>query len=190
LNVGNINIPPLRERKEDIPVLAYAFLNEFAQKFDKKIKRIEPSALELLQDYYWKGNIRELRNVMERVTLLLEEDELKDRHFQFLIPQGQTTAKQGDEFILKVPSKGIKIELVLRKLIEDTGIEKILSSNDYRGIALVYTALGEKETAFAWLEKSYQKHEESLCSMGIDPKFDSIRDDPRFKEIMKKIGLA
>ena len=121
LNVGNINIPPLRERKEDIPVLAYAFLNEFSQKFDKQIKRIDPAALELLQSYYWKGNIRELRNVMERVTLLLEEDELKDRHFQFLIPQGHTEIKHGkDEFVLKVPSKGIKIEVVLRKLIEDT----------------------------------------------------------------------
>lgn len=120
LNVGNIIVPPLRERKEDIPVLAYAFLNEFAQKFDKKIKRIEPAALELLQDYHWKGNIRELRNIMERVTLLLEEDEIKERHFHFLIPQGQVSIKQSDEFILKVPSKGIKIELVLRKLIEDT----------------------------------------------------------------------
>ncbi len=76
--------------------------------------------LELLQNYYWKGNIRELRNVMERVTLLLEDDELKERHFQFLIPQGQLNTKQSDEFVLKVPSKGIKIELVLRKLIEDT----------------------------------------------------------------------
>ncbi len=76
-----------------------------------------------------------------------------------------------------------------RKIIEDTGIEKILSSNDYRGIALVYTALGEKDEALEWLEKSYEKHEESLCSMGIDPKFDPIRDEPRFKEIMKKIGL-
>ena len=76
-----------------------------------------------------------------------------------------------------------------RKIIEDTGIEKMLSSNDYRGVALVYAALGEKDEAFEWLEKSYQKHEESLCSMGIDPKFDSIRDDPRFKEILKKIGL-
>ena len=120
LNVGNITVPPLRDRKDDIPVLAYAFLNEFAKKFDKNIKRIDPAALELLQDYYWKGNIRELRNVMERVTLLLEEDELKDRHFHFLIPQGQGSIKQSDEFILKVPSKGIKIEFVLRKLIEDT----------------------------------------------------------------------
>ncbi len=120
LNVGNINIPPLRERKEDIPVLAYAFLNEFSQKFDKKVKRIEPAAIELLQSYYWKGNIRELRNVMERVTLLLEDDELKERHFQFLVPQGQLNVKQSDDFVLKVPSKGIKIDLVLRKLIEET----------------------------------------------------------------------
>lgn len=121
LNVGNVTIPPLRERKEDIPILAYAFLSEFSLKFDKKIKRIDHAALEMLQNYYWKGNIRELRNVMERVTLLLEEDELKERHFQFLIPQGQTEIKHSkDEFILKVPSKGIKIEVVLRKLIEDT----------------------------------------------------------------------
>jgi len=77
-----------------------------------------------------------------------------------------------------------------REIIENTGIEKILSSNDYRGVALVYAALGETDEAFEWLEKSYQKHEESLCSIGIDPKFDSIRDDPRFNEILKKVGLS
>jgi len=77
-----------------------------------------------------------------------------------------------------------------RKIIENTGIEKMLSSNDYRGVALVYAALGETDEAFEWLEKSYQKHEESLCSIGIDPKFDSIRDDPRFNVILKKVGLS
>ncbi|HKC37593.1 MAG TPA: adenylate/guanylate cyclase domain-containing protein, partial [Chitinophagaceae bacterium] len=76
-----------------------------------------------------------------------------------------------------------------RKIIEDTGAKNFLSSNDYRGVALVYAALGEKDDTFEWLEKSYQKHEESLCSIGIDPKFDSIHDDPRFNELMKKIGL-
>jgi tetratricopeptide (TPR) repeat protein len=76
-----------------------------------------------------------------------------------------------------------------RKIINDSGIENILSSNDYRGVALVYTALGEKDTALEWLEKSYQKHEESLCSIMIDPKFDLLKDDPRFIAIMKKIGL-
>jgi adenylate cyclase len=76
-----------------------------------------------------------------------------------------------------------------RKIIEETGIDKILSSNDYRGVALVYVGLEETEKAFEWLHKSYQKHEESLCSIGIDHKFDPIRNDPRFKELMKKVRL-
>ena len=57
LNVGNVDVPPLRERREDVAILAYSFLKEFSQKFDKKIKRIEPAALELLEGYSWKGNI-------------------------------------------------------------------------------------------------------------------------------------
>ena len=76
-----------------------------------------------------------------------------------------------------------------RKIIEDTGVENMLSSNDYRGVALVYTALEDKEAAFEWLEKSFEKHEESLCSIGIDPKFDFIRNEPRFRELIKKIGV-
>jgi hypothetical protein len=81
-------------------------------------------------------------------------------------------------------------EAAARKIIQNTSIEKMLSANDYRGVALVYAALGETDEAFEWLEKSYEKHEESLCSIGIDPKFDSIRDDPRFNEILKKVGLS
>ena len=76
-----------------------------------------------------------------------------------------------------------------RRIIEEAAIENELSSNDYRGVALVYTALGERNLAFEWLEKSYEKHEESLCSIGVDHKFDSLRDDPRFTDMMKKIGL-
>ena len=121
LNVGNIIVPSLRERKDDISILAYSFVKEFSQKFDKHIKRIEPSALELLHDYPWKGNIRELRNVMERVTLLLEEDELKAHHIQFLnLDTPDESQKISDKFSLRIPSKGIKIDVVLKKLIEDT----------------------------------------------------------------------
>ncbi len=76
-----------------------------------------------------------------------------------------------------------------RKIIEETGIENMLSSNDYRGVALVYSALGDKDEAFEWLEKSYQKHEEALCSIGVDPKLDPLRDDPRFEELIRKVGL-
>jgi tetratricopeptide (TPR) repeat protein len=76
-----------------------------------------------------------------------------------------------------------------RKIIEDTGIEKMLSSNDYRGVALVYVALGEIDETFEWLEKSYQKHEESLCSLKIDPKLNILQDDPRFDSLLKRIRL-
>jgi tetratricopeptide (TPR) repeat protein len=76
-----------------------------------------------------------------------------------------------------------------RKLIEETGIDRMLSSNDYRGVAIVYAALDDKEETLDWLEKSYQMHEESLCSIGIDPKFDFIRNEPRFRDLIKKIGL-
>jgi hypothetical protein len=76
-----------------------------------------------------------------------------------------------------------------RKIIEETGIDKMLSSNDYRGVAIVYAALEDKEETLDWLEKSYQMHEESLCSLAIDPKFDFIRNEPQFRELIKKIGL-
>jgi len=63
------------------------------------------------------------------------------------------------------------------------------TSNDFRGMAIIYAALGDKDTTFHWLEKSLEVREESLCSMNIDPKWDLIREDERFKAIVRKIGL-
>ena len=65
-----------------------------------------------------------------------------------------------------------------------------LGGNDYRSVALAYTALGDKDKAFEWFEKSYQRHEESLCSLKIDPKLDGLRSDPRFKDLLRRIGLS
>jgi len=56
-------------------------------------------------------------------------------------------------------------------------------------MALVYAALGINDMAFTWLKKSYEKHEESLCSLKIDPKMDPLRSDLRFNTMLKKIGL-
>jgi hypothetical protein len=56
-------------------------------------------------------------------------------------------------------------------------------------MALVYSALGENDMAFSWLEKSYQMHEESLCNIKIDPKLDPLRADPRYDLLVKRIGL-
>ena len=64
-----IRIPPLRERREDIPVLARYYLEHFNRKFNKHVRDVAPAFLEEMERYSWKGNVRELRNVMERCVL-------------------------------------------------------------------------------------------------------------------------
>ncbi len=120
LNVANINIPSLRERKDDIPVLAYSFVKEFAQKFDQNIKGIDDDAITMLQVYRWKGNVRELRNAMERAVLMIDGDELKEQHFHFLKASDQTDNSKNTDFELKIPPEGVKIEIVLKDLILKT----------------------------------------------------------------------
>jgi DNA-binding NtrC family response regulator len=70
LNIINIHLPPLRERKEDVPLLAEAFMKKFAKENKKIIKGMNPKFLRLLMDYNWPGNIRELQNAMLRAVLL------------------------------------------------------------------------------------------------------------------------
>jgi len=70
LNVIAITLPPLRMRKEDIPVLADHFLQKFNQELQKRMDSIDPAALEILSDHNWPGNIRELQNVLERAVVL------------------------------------------------------------------------------------------------------------------------
>lgn len=76
LNVMQIRIPPLRERPEDIPVLCRFYLQHFNRKFNKSLQDIAPEFLALLQSFYWKGNVRELRNVMERCVLFSRQSVL------------------------------------------------------------------------------------------------------------------
>jgi transcriptional regulator with GAF, ATPase, and Fis domain len=70
LNVFPITVPPLRERREDIPLLAWAFVDEFAKTFNKNIESIERESMEALQHYSWPGNVRELRNLIERAMII------------------------------------------------------------------------------------------------------------------------
>jgi transcriptional regulator with PAS, ATPase and Fis domain len=76
LDVFPIHVPPLRERKEDIPVLVEYFVDRFAKKAGKNIRSIEKRALELLELYSWPGNIRELQNVIERAVIVCETETL------------------------------------------------------------------------------------------------------------------
>jgi two-component system nitrogen regulation response regulator NtrX len=70
LNVLPFQIPPLRERREDISLLTLHFLNEFAQSYGRKPPALTPKAFEVLENYSWPGNVRELRNIMERIVIM------------------------------------------------------------------------------------------------------------------------
>jgi DNA-binding NtrC family response regulator len=74
LNVFPIEMPSLRERREDIPLLVEYFIDRYARKAGKYIKRVNKKTLELLQSYPWPGNIRELQNVIERSVILCETE--------------------------------------------------------------------------------------------------------------------
>ncbi len=73
LNVITIAIPPLRERKEDIPALARSFVSTYAKKLSKPVPDLTPAALRVLETYHWPGNVRELENVLERAVILCED---------------------------------------------------------------------------------------------------------------------
>ncbi|HWC17196.1 MAG TPA: sigma-54 dependent transcriptional regulator, partial [Terriglobales bacterium] len=76
LNVFPIEIPPLRERTQDIPLLVSYFIDRFARNAGKNIRGIDKSSLELCKSYFWPGNIRELQNVIERAVIICETDTL------------------------------------------------------------------------------------------------------------------
>lgn len=78
LNVATIELPPLRERREDIPLLVNAFLERFSRQYDCERKVIAPKGIELLQDYSWPGNVRQLKNLIEKLVVLSEGDRIDE----------------------------------------------------------------------------------------------------------------
>jgi two-component system response regulator AtoC len=94
LNVVPIVMPALRERKEDIPVLLQAFLEEFCKLHQRELKKIADSTLDLMLHYAWPGNVREMRNVVERMVLLSRGDTLDPRDLPASIYQVQDSRPQ------------------------------------------------------------------------------------------------
>jgi DNA-binding NtrC family response regulator len=115
LNVINITIPPLRERKEDIDELARHFLGKYAKKLAKSITDLTPDALELLSAYHWPGNVRELENVVERAVILCESDKLGAEDLS--IPSPAVVAELGTNPSLEEMEK----TYILRVLKETNG---------------------------------------------------------------------
>jgi two-component system, NtrC family, response regulator HydG len=93
LNVFRIEMPPLRERREDIPLLVNHFVRQFSLQMNKKINRVAPAAMNLLQQQNWTGNVRELENAIERAMVVAQEPEIREQDFVFKVASGNGTTR-------------------------------------------------------------------------------------------------
>jgi formate hydrogenlyase transcriptional activator len=108
LNVFPIQVPPLRDRPEDIPLLVWAFIEEFSTRMGKKITRVPRKTMEMLQRHSWPGNIRELRNVIEHGTIITTDETLRVPMLEYAAPEAlpvQTMADCERDHILKALEK-------------------------------------------------------------------------------------
>ncbi len=121
LNVIPFTVPPLRERAEDIPLLAAYFLQKYAFDYGRKPKDLSEEALDALMNYAWPGNVRELRNLMERIVILYPQRRIEVRHLPLDSARKAQNGKSGDGFgSLHDVKEAAERDYILRKL-EETG---------------------------------------------------------------------
>lgn len=111
LNVFNVDVPPLRERKEDIPLIVEHLTGKYNKILNKKVKKVSAKAMELLLDYNYPGNIRELENIIERSMIMAKDEIIDEKYFNF-ISKEEYIEKKGT---LKETEK----ELIIKYLIQN-----------------------------------------------------------------------
>ncbi|MDD5530845.1 MAG: helix-turn-helix domain-containing protein, partial [bacterium] len=121
LNVMPIYIPPLRERKTDIPVLAKHLMNLFCRERGLSTKEFEESAMDTLSNYSYPGNIRELRNIIERIAIMTQDEKIKTEDISFIVG----TKKVDDIF-----SESLSLSDAQKKLLKRY-VETQLENNKY-----------------------------------------------------------
>ena len=152
LNVIVIKIPPLRERTEDIPLLAQHFVRKFGEENERKAFSLEPSALKVLMDYDWPGNVRELENVMERAVVLSPGNTIREDLFPKNLVQPvseQHTPLAGNGISLKERVGDYEKSIILTAL-EKTGWNQKKAA---RLLAVNATTLSEKLKRFKIRER-------------------------------------
>ena len=121
LNVIPFHVPPLRDRVEDVPLLADYFLREFTVAYGRKPKELTPAAYEVLQEHHWPGNVRELRNLIERIVILNPQTRVDARHIPLQTTR-RTAAERAERFgSLQEVREAVEREYILKKLEETNG---------------------------------------------------------------------
>jgi len=124
LNVIQIKLPPLRDRKEDIPILAGHFLKKYSEELNKNILKTSPEALQILLNYEYPGNVRELQNIIERAVALESGQELTVHNLSSYLSE-QPLLRKGP-IDIEIPNEGIDLE----KMVEDLERTLLLKALD------------------------------------------------------------
>jgi two-component system response regulator AtoC len=133
LNVLRIEVPPLRDRGDDLPLLAQHFIDTFGREFKRPVKALSHAAEQALRAYSWPGNVRELRNLIERAVLLAEGEMLEPHDFDSLHTSRTASSADGSGFSL--PAAGINLEDVEKNLVIQA-LERV-HGNQTRAAALL-----------------------------------------------------
>ena len=126
LNVVSIKLPPLRDRREDIPILAITFLQRFNKKLGASVSRIDNATMEVLMHAEWKGNVRELENAIERAVLLSDGSEIRVEDLPPELINERLTEKQsilGEDFSLKEHMDQYQKEIILKALEKNDWVQ-------------------------------------------------------------------
>jgi DNA-binding NtrC family response regulator len=148
LNVVKLHIPPLRDRKEDILPLFRFFMDRFNEQFKKAFVQISNEAEERILSYPWHGNIRELRNAVERIILLERGDSILGNHLSFL-GREEARREEGGEFKPVIPPQGIRLDGVEKEYILEA--LKVSKSNKAQAAKL----LGISRSALIYRMEKY-----------------------------------
>lgn len=160
LNVIPLFLPPLRERKDDIPLLAGYFLAKYSEQMNKNVTTLSVGAKSVLQDYHWPGNVRELENIIQRHVALAEGLSIEEVRIQSNAPPPQPTrlASSGEN-VFEIPDTGINLEDLLEEFERKHIIEALKKTNgnltnaarllgmSYRSMRYRVKKLGVKESA-------------------------------------------
>jgi DNA-binding NtrC family response regulator len=141
LNVFPVRVPPLRERKEDIPLLVEYFIKIYCNEMKTPIKSVSQEALNLLMGYHWKGNVRELENTIERAVILCDSDVITPDHFIF------STG---------IPSKDVPSVSPANGTLESVAKEALRVAETKRIISALHQTRGNKSRAAEILQVSYK----------------------------------
>ncbi len=147
LNVFSIHLPPLRERKEDIPLLARHFLMKFSKETNKHVENISRDALDLMMIYDWPGNVRELKNAIERAVVICRGSQIRPQDLPISV--GESNKREGPDGSTK---------LLPLKEIEKRYIKQVLDDTNWN-ISLSSKVLGiDRSTLYKKIKKYNLKH--------------------------------